>query len=87
MPQFLKDHINAVHEGIKRFHCEHCGHSEYYKHAMRKHVEQVHEKLKPFQCQYCGTKFGDRGAYKYHHTRCGTNSLQRLHGKKQNQTT
>ena len=87
LPKWLKDHENAVHLNIKRHYCPHCPHAEYFKGSMQKHIAQVHKKIKPFQCPHCGKRFGDAGPYKYHHTRCGTNTLQRIHGNKSDQST
>jgi len=41
----LKTHMEAVHEGLKRYTCETCGKSFYSKHDMLRHVDSVHLKI------------------------------------------
>ena len=41
----LKTHMEAVHEGLKRYTCETCGKSFYSKADMSRHVDSVHLKI------------------------------------------
>ena len=41
----LGDHLRSVHEKIKRFSCNLCGHKAYKKDKLKKHVQKVHSRV------------------------------------------
>lgn len=58
-PAWLREHEQAVHEGV-RFQCEKCPKAFRYKHGLRRHsCTNKLEKLDDtrFDCKYCGARF------------------------------
>ena len=64
--QALKMHIEAVHQGLKKYKCIKCGKSFGHAGSLKKHNETVHEGLKNYKCNKCGKAFGDFGNFKRH---------------------
>jgi uncharacterized Zn-finger protein len=49
----LNNHIAKVHEGIKPFPCEVCGHKFSEKSTLKKHTASIHEEKKEYKCDIC----------------------------------
>ena len=62
----LADHIQEVHEGIKKYKCTACEHSFGRNYTLKKHIEIVHEGKKSHQCTFCDKKFSMPGLLKNH---------------------
>ena len=47
----MKSHMNNVHNGERKFACEHCGMKLKTSGNLKRHVESAHEKS--FKCSLC----------------------------------
>ncbi|XP_050300787.1 zinc finger protein 92-like [Anthonomus grandis grandis] len=63
--KILKSHIKTVHEGIKPFICNICGHKSSRKEMLTLHIRQ-HTATKPFECDYCTFRTGDPNSLRKH---------------------
>ena len=63
---WLKEHINAVHDGLKPFQCHFCDKSFPTSSALNQHVFSVHEGKRPFKCDICDQKFKRKTHLKSH---------------------
>ena len=63
-----KKHVEAVHEKIKRFPCNHmnCTFAGSTKANLKSHIESVHMKKKDHFCPDCGRSFAKANALKIH---------------------
>ncbi|KAH1002781.1 hypothetical protein HUJ04_008837 [Dendroctonus ponderosae] len=61
----LKCHIKTVHEKIKPFICNICGHKSSRKAMLELHMRQ-HTASKPFKCDYCNYRTGDHNCLRKH---------------------
>ncbi|XP_072166196.1 uncharacterized protein [Diadema setosum] len=64
----LKIHIQKVHEGVRKFHCQYCGRSMSTQGSLLDH-ERLHTGEKPYECSDCGKRFRLCQAYKTHKAR------------------
>jgi len=53
----LKQHIETVHENIRKHVCKQCGYAASGKSNLKQHIESVHEKKKDHVCNECGKAF------------------------------
>ena len=62
----LKNHIKAVHEGVKAYKCDFCEKSfPQYQH-LKTHVKAIHERIKDQKCDYCEKSFTQAGNLRRH---------------------
>ena len=62
---YLKTHIDAIHNKIRKWKCEHCPLDFAHKQGFIDHVESIHKGLK-WQCMYCEKSYPQRQALKRH---------------------
>ena len=62
----LKQHVKAVHEGLKDHVCNHCGKSFSRAEHLKRHVKAVHEGVKDHVCNHCETSFSRADKLKRH---------------------
>ena len=54
----LKDHIEVVHEGIKKFSCKYCEQNFGYENDLRRHIQAIHkDKDVEYKCKKCEMSF------------------------------
>ena len=53
----LKQHVEYVHDNLKRYKCVDCQLEFYHESALKEHVKSVHDKVKDFVCKICNQKF------------------------------
>ena len=53
----LRQHVDAVHRGIKPFVCNSCEYTSAFPHHLRRHIEIVHEGKRPFKCETCNKDY------------------------------
>ena len=61
---YVKRHVNSVHEGIKN-QCNICNKAFTENSSLRRHVESVHEGL-VFSCTFCGVSYATKCRLKTH---------------------
>ncbi|XP_066154943.1 zinc finger protein 58-like isoform X2 [Euwallacea fornicatus] len=61
----LKCHIKTIHEQIKPFICNICGHKSSRKAMLELHMRQ-HTASKPYKCDYCNFRTGDHNSLRKH---------------------
>jgi KRAB domain-containing zinc finger protein len=54
---YLKVHIETVHEKKKRFECDICNKCFSYSCHLNHHTKSVHQKIKPHACELCNKRF------------------------------
>lgn len=67
----LKRHMKVVHQGIRKYECEHCGKSFGKAETLKYHV-MTHTGERPLECEICHKRFIQPVALKKHkqtHTR------------------
>jgi KRAB domain-containing zinc finger protein len=64
----LKDHINAIHNKIKRYCCDLCDYSAYYRTSLNRHSKDVHlgGNKEEFKCDHCDKAFTRKETLVYH---------------------
>ena len=62
----LKDHVDRVHEGKKKYACPTCDQRFSVKHSMTSHINAVHEKVKTVTCVFCNQSFSNKQQLKNH---------------------
>ena len=62
----LKEHINVVHLGIRKYVCDRCDYKGSTKTKLRKHREAIHEKIKNHACSQCKYKAATPTKLKMH---------------------
>ena len=62
---YLKHHIDSVHEGKRKFSCEYCGTTFAHKEGMNCHIRTVHEGIR-YQCDFCAKSFTQKPHLKSH---------------------
>merc|ERR1711971_1015737 len=58
--QYLKTHIQFVHEGIRPFTCEFCKNGFTTKQNMNDHISAVHKGNRPYKCHLCEKGFSSK---------------------------
>ncbi|XP_053699067.1 zinc finger protein 665-like [Sabethes cyaneus] len=64
----LKDHLEIVHQGIKRFRCDICNKCFTRNGSLAEHKLIQHAGIKQFSCNICGKAFGKEDSLKTHLT-------------------
>ncbi|XP_062552216.1 zinc finger protein 91-like [Armigeres subalbatus] len=62
----LKDHLEIVHQGVKRYHCDICKKSFTRNGSLAEHKLIQHAGIKQFSCNLCGKSFGKEDSLKTH---------------------
>nr|XP_029710926.1 zinc finger protein 34-like [Aedes albopictus] len=62
----LKDHLEIVHQGVKRYHCDICKKSFTRNGSLAEHKLIQHAGIKQFACNVCGKTFGKEDSLKTH---------------------
>lgn len=62
----LKDHLEIVHQGVKRYHCDICKKSFTRNGSLAEHKLIQHAGIKQFSCNVCGKSFGKEDSLKTH---------------------
>ena len=62
---YLRHHIAAVHDGIRKFKCELCDKSYAHREGIRRHMKSFHEG-KRFECDSCDKSFTQEYHLKQH---------------------
>ena len=62
----IKQHIEAVHEKIKKHVCEECGYAATRKDRLNVHIEAVHKTIRKHVCGECGYASSDKGHLRRH---------------------
>ena len=62
----LKRHVLAVHEGIKRFKCNHCGKKYFEKKRLNGHIKKDHDKIRDEKCIQCGKLYFSKDVLNQH---------------------
>jgi len=56
----LNQHVRAVHEGLRPFHCTLCNRSFGKKYDLTSHLDAVHFNIRNHICNECGKAFSKR---------------------------
>ena len=62
----LKNHIETVHQDIRKYSCDSCNKSYKSKAALQEHELRAHSKLRPYDCKYCIKTFKVHSQLKKH---------------------
>ena len=65
-PSKLKQHVDAVHRGLKPHACSHCEAAFATSGHLNMHLSAVHLGLKPHACRHCDATFATSGHLKAH---------------------
>ncbi|CRK96197.1 CLUMA_CG009626, isoform A [Clunio marinus] len=60
-----ENHYERVHLNQRKYFCDHCGHSAFYKHHLIDHT-RAHLKIRPFSCHICSATFTFKQNLKRH---------------------
>jgi C2H2-type zinc finger/zinc-finger C2H2-type len=63
---FLKRHVQTVHERRRSFQCDICGGMFATDIKLRRHVDEMHLNIRPFQCSICEKTFVNNFALRRH---------------------
>ncbi|XP_055523116.1 zinc finger protein 665-like [Wyeomyia smithii] len=66
--KLLKDHLEIVHQGLKRFKCDICNKCFTRNGSLAEHKLIQHAGIKQFACNICGKAFGKEDSLKTHLT-------------------
>ena len=63
---YMKIHINTIHNGEKDHKCDSCGKSFTQAGCLKRHINSVHNGQKDHKCETCGKAFSEAGSLKIH---------------------
>ena len=64
--EYLKIHINSIHEKTKTFECKVCSKLFYKAVTLLTHKKQVHENRRKHECEFCSKSFVNKVKLKSH---------------------